>query len=351
MMSAIKMQLGYKCTTLEIPYAFIDHYMTGCAPVYPLIYIYSLRKLKSGEPVTLGDLSAHFQLLDTDVMNAWRHFERAGLIKLEGTAPDISIAFLQVQEPVHEDPEPVTKPAAAPLMPEGRPLYTIQELNLYRSQSKDIERLFSKAEQALGKLLTYHDMNTIFGFYDWLRLPIDVIEYLFCYCEEHGHRSMRYIEKCALDWSDRDIDDLEKALTYVHTFDKNYRAILSRMGKYSSFPTPAQRKLMDKWLHEMNMPLDVILEACDRTSLTADKPTLAYADKIIAKWHKAGITTAADIKQSDDAFAHKKEESIVIQQAQHKPKNNRFINFDQRENDYSQIEKLERQHLLQRVRG
>ena len=82
-MSVIKMQLGYKVSALELPYLFIDHYMTGCAPVYPLIYIYSLRRLLGGEVVSSQDISNHFQLLDSDVMNAWHHWERMGLIKIE----------------------------------------------------------------------------------------------------------------------------------------------------------------------------------------------------------------------------------------------------------------------------
>ncbi|MCL2572360.1 MAG: DnaD domain protein [Defluviitaleaceae bacterium] len=358
-MSAIQMKLGYKASSLELPYIFIDNYLTGCAPVYPLIYIYSLRRLYGGEAVSMADISAHFGILDTDVVNAWRHFEKVGLVEVEGCPPDISITFLPITEPKVETEKSkiIELPETQSLAQTGtkietRPQYTVQELSVYRTQSKDVERLFSKAETSLGKLLTYNDMNVIFGFYDWLRLPLDVIEYLFCYCQEHGHRNLRYIEKCAMDWSERDIDDLDKALTYVHTFDKNYRSILKQLGK-SGFPTPAQRKQMDKWLHEMNMPLSLILDACDRTALSADKPSLSYVDKILVKWHKQGITTIEGVKEDDAAFTQKKEEKeeAKVTAKAPKPKNNRFINFDQRENDYTQIEQLERQYLLKQLKG
>ena len=355
-MGTIQMKLGYKCTDLELPYLFVDHFLTGCPPVYPLIYIFSLRRLLGGDPVSVQEISEHFQLTVTDVMSAWHHWERVGLVKLEGNPPDISITFLPVREPEpavkSKEPDPKLLQLTLPEIPEARPQYTVQELSVYRTQSKEIERLFAKAEQALGKLLTYNDMNVIFGFYDWLRLPLEVIEYLLNYCAQHGHRSLRYMEKCAIDWAERDIDDLDKAITYIHTFDKNYRSILKSMGKLSNFPTPAQRKQMDKWLHEMHMPLDVILEACDRTTLSAEKPSLSYVDKILTKWHKAGITTLAAVKQADDDFTQKREQREVKDTAKvQKPKNNRFINFDQRENDYTQIEQLERQYLLQRLKG
>jgi len=350
------MKLGYKNTALELPYLFIDHYLTGCPPVYPLIYIFSLRRLLDGDDVSMQEISGHFQLTDTDVVNAWRHWERVGLVQIDEKNNDISVTFLPVREPepvdIIKEPVPQLLEAPLPELPEARPQYTVQELSVYRTQSREIERLFAKAEQALGKLLTYNDMNVIFGFYDWLRLPLEVIEYLLNYCASHNHRSLRYMEKCAIDWAERDIDDLEKAITYVHTFDKNYRSILKRMGKLSNFPTPAQRKQMDKWINEMHMPLDVVLEACDKTSLTAEKPSLSYVDKILAKWHKAGITTLEAIKQADNDFAKQWEKKEPKDTAKpQKSKTNRFINFDQRENDYTQIEQLERQNLLQHLKG
>jgi len=410
------MRLGYKLSTLELPFAFIDSYLTGCAPVYPLIYIFSLRRLIGGEPVTIPEIARHFGLLETDVINAWRHFEAAGLVLVEGSGVDIDITFLPVEasvesmgiQPVSSSTEIAapkrtlsfadaspSEPASTPMgsapslapstastpssaisahsdSPGTRtpwretppPQYSAEELAIYRTQSKDIARLFSKAEQALGRLLKCTDMSTIFSFHDWLRLPLDVIEYLLCYCEEHGHRNLRYIEKCALDWADQGIDDLEKALTYVQAFDKEYRSILKHMGKLSTFPTPAQRKLMDKWLHEMDMPLDVIIAACDKTTVVAEKPSLSYVDKILAKWKKAGIMTLEAVQQADADFETKQAEKDHAEKSQKgmglnekpsartsKPKNNRFINFDQRENDYSHIEQMERQYLLKRLNG
>ena len=410
-MGAIQMQLGYKASTLELPYAFIDNYLTGCAPVYPLIYIYSLRRLIGGDPVSVREIAEHFGLLDTDVLNAWRHFEKVGLVKLEGTPPDISVTFLPVSDhvsdtmravsvapptvvpekgivlgvdfgetkppeihEVHEFPKAqeapeVTRASIGPahnnlpqFLSKERPRYSPEELEIYHTQSQEIRRLYSKGEQAFGRLLNYNDMNLIFGLYDWLRLPPDVIDFLLSYCIEDGHTDLRYIETCAINWANRGIDDLEKALTHVQGYDNNYRSILRQLGK-TTFPSPAQQKLMNKWLRELQMPLEVILDACDRTTISAEKPSLSYVDKIIAKWHKSGITTLEGIKQADEEFNQKREQKIQKAQDTQKnqeakgpakasrPKNNRFINFDQRDNDYTQIEQMAQQRLLQRLKG
>ena len=395
-MNAIKMNLGYERSCMDLPRLFVDHYMTDCIPVYPLIYIWSLSRLLDGESTSIQEIGERFLLTEGDVLNAWKHWEKKGLIELDGT----NITFLPVKEPktptrtripafesivneatTPEIIEPVTienwaaedgttedettgseiskgrtvgKSAEVIRIPTpNRPQYTAQELACYRTQSRDIERLFARAEKTLGKLLSYNDMNVIFGFYDWLRLPIDVIEYLLSYCADNDHRNMRYIEKCALDWADNNIDDLEKALTYVQSFDLSYRTVLKYMGQKSGYPSPSHRKFIDRWLHEWNMPLELIQEACDRSVENIDKPKFSYVDKILAGWNKKGITTIEGVKAADDDFnkaTAEKSKPTPSRPAASKPKTNRFMNFNQRDTDYSQFEKLERAYLAQQLK-
>ncbi|MCL2198495.1 MAG: DnaD domain protein, partial [Defluviitaleaceae bacterium] len=298
-MSEIKMKLGYGRSCLELPFAFIDDFMANCLPVYPLIYIYSLRRLISGDSVTLAEISERFHITEGDVIKAWRHWEKEKLVSIVSGKQGMEITFLPIakqptDELILEDP----------ILPtESRPQYTAQELACYRTESRDIERLFSRAEKTLGKLLSYNDMNVIFGFHDWLRLPIEVIEYLLTYCAENDHRSLRYIEKCALDWADNDIASLEQALLYVQNFDRDYRLILQHMGQVSGYPTPSHRKYMKKWLHEWRFPLELITEACDRCIEQISKPNFKYVDKILSEWHKKGITTLEAVTEADAAFA------------------------------------------------
>ena len=44
-------------------------------------------------------------------------------------------------------------------------------------------------------MLSQQDMSLLFSFYDWLGLPMEVIELLLSYCTASGHTGMRYIEK------------------------------------------------------------------------------------------------------------------------------------------------------------
>ena len=348
-MSDIKLKLGYERKSIEIPCVFIEHYMADCPPVYSLIYIFSMKKLLNGETISIADTARRFNITEGDVINAWKHWERLEIVKLCNPEKNMEITFLPVHVPIKKD-EPLAAPTTRAALG-SRSQYTIEELTIYRQESRDVARIFEKAEQALGKLLNYNDMNVIFSFYDWLRLPLDVIEYLFVYCAENGHSNLRYIEKCALDWADNNIDELEKALIYVQTFDKNYREILHYMGQTSGYPTPSHRKYMDKWLDQWKMSLDLIMEACDRCVAQIDKPKFNYVDKILADWHKREITDIAGVKVADAEFAKSKETSsnvVSFEKKETKPKQNRFVNFNQRENDHSRYEQLERAYLEQK---
>ena len=361
-MRPITFQIAYEAS-VPLPAAFIDRYMPACTPVYALIYIYGLRHTLAGNnDLSTSAIGETFHILETDVLNAWKYWETQGLVKMDTKGENMSIKFL----PLPEQPklELVEKPPAKQAdMPqvqkfniEIRPQYTVEELSFYRKQSDAIAKLFQHGEQTLAKMLTYHDLNVLFGFYDWLRLPMDVILYLLSYCEKGGHRDLRYIEKVAVDWAERGINSVEAAAEYVQTFDGDFRAIMKALGHPSSFPSPTQRKYMLKWLNEMEMPLELILEACDKTAVQLGKPKLTYIDKIIADWHKKGIKTLEKVAVADADWqkAGKSTDEIKLKKDRaDKPvkKRNRFANFKPRERDYVQLEKMEREYLLKSLEG
>jgi DnaD/phage-associated family protein len=173
---------------------------------------------------------------------------------------------------------------------------------------------------------------------------------LLAYCADHGHRNLRYIEKAALDWADNQIDDLEKALEYVQRFDRNYHNILQAMGQTTGYPTPSQRKYINKWLNEYQMPAELVLEACDRAAVQIGKPKFTYVDKIITDWHKKGIKTLADVEADAAGFREKTggQKKETTKPAQRK---NRFVNYKQRERDYEQLEKMERAYLAEEIKS
>jgi len=314
-------------------------------PVYSLIYIYGLRhSLAGGSEISIQSIGEAFHILETDVLNAWKYWENQGLISMDTQGDSLSIEFLPLSEgPVEKKEEPKKTPV---INVETRPQYTVQELSFYQEQSADITRLFSHGEQTLGKMLTYNDMNVLFGFYDWLRLPMDVIIYMLSYCSDNGHRDLRYIEKVALDWAEQGINSKDEAMDYTHTFDKKYRAVMRALGNTSAFPNPSQKKLMQKWFNELEMPLELILEACDKTVAYIGKPKPSYTNGILEDWNKKGIKTLEEVAVDDKNWKEANERPKVIRvDTKDVKKRNRFANFKSRERDFEQIERMEQEYL------
>ena len=52
-------------------------------------------------------------------------------------------------------------------------------------------------------------MNTVFYWYDGLKFPGEVIEYLVEYCITNGHSSLRYMDKVAIGWAENGINSIE----------------------------------------------------------------------------------------------------------------------------------------------
>ena len=95
---------------------------------------------------------------------------------------------------------------------------------------------------------------------------------------------------------------------------------------------------MDQWLSEYSFSMDVIREACERTILTTSRPTLAYAGKILARWHAAGVRTVEDAKRLDAASPKNSRSSSRSPRSKNAVGS--FGNYEQRNFDYRQAEKL-----------
>ena len=320
---------------VELPTGFIDNFLLDCPPVYPLIYIWSYRRLMDGGQVSTDEIMKKFRLTGSDVHLAWKHWEEKGLVSIGGENMD-EVNLLDVAESTYAAPK--EKKAVHESL--SRPTYTPEEIAIYRAERPDVARLYLRAEKTLGKLLSFNDMSVIFGFHDWLRLPIEVIEYLLSYCDDNDHRNLRYIEKCAIDWADNEIDSLERAMLYVKSFDANYRKILRHMGVESKYPAARQREHMDNWLNVLKLPIEVILFCCDSQIDAKGKATFGYVNTVLTSWHKAGVKTLEDAEKAKEAFSSEEKTKRLKKPAA--PKTNRFINFNQREYDWAALEKIER---------
>ena len=171
----------------------------------------------------------------------------------------------------------------------------------FRSLCGEVQRL-------MGRSLNTEELKILLGFVRYLGLPADVISVLICYCKDRARQrgslrspSLRTIEKEAYAWAEQGIDTMEEAAAYI----QNQNMKNSRMGKLMAMLqirgrslTAAEERYASGWL-EMGFDDEAIGMAYERTCLNTGGLSWAYMNKILQRWHEAGLKTAEDVRNRD----------------------------------------------------
>ena len=324
---------------------FILRHMPAANGTYVKVFLYAYQQYTShSQGLTTQSIAKALSLIESDVLEAFHYWQGQGLMMLETEGEALSIGFAPGgSRPTPPNPGKKEKvPEAAPpaskvVRVEHKPVYSPEELAVYQTNPK-IGALFNKAAKSLGAPLSPPNLSLLFSFYDYYRLPVDVIEYLIDYCLANGGRSLRYMERVAQDWADQNIQSLDAAKAYVDRF-VSYRPIMNALHLKGSRPSDTELAYMDRWFTEYQMPADLIIEACRRTFERTGKPSLSYADSILQNWADQGIRTMEAVSQADESFA--RSQGVPVD----RPKN-AFHNFTPRADwDYDTLEKLAQDQL------
>ena len=189
-----------------------------------------------------------------------------------------------------------------------RPVYS--ERDVLEADSTDIEfkALRGEVERLLGRNLNTEELKILLGFIRYLGLPADVISVLICYCKDRARQrgslrnpSLRTIEKEAYAWAEQGIDNLEEAAAFIQAQNvRNSR--MSRLQNQLQIRgrnlTAAEERYARSWL-EMGFEDEVITMAYERTCLNTGSLKWPYMDRILQRWHEAGLHTADAVKNGD----------------------------------------------------
>lgn len=314
---------------------FIDHYMAKANGEYVKVYLLLLRHLSAQDSsLTISTMADFLDCTEKDIIRALNHWSDAGLLKIDYDEAG-SICGLSIGQATAK-PEPKKTPLILkPMVTEAVETVSIPK-SASEEHQEELRQLYFVTEQYLGKPLSVTEIQKINYFFDTLNFSIDLIEYLIEYCVENGHRSMHYIEKVALAWSDANITTVAQAKESSASYNKNYYAILNAFGIKGRNPAPFELAYMKKWMDEYGFTLELVLEACNRTIANAHKPDFKYADSILTNWKKHQVLHLSDVARLDAAFQQEKEGK---KKPSAKPAaNNRFHNFEGRSYDISSLE-------------
>lgn len=264
-------------SALNIPAADIDRLLACADGKSALLYLH-IRRLGS---FSLTRASRELRMTEQETVLAADNLRRLGLM------------------PETDRPEE----------PEEMPQYTAQDIVTRAKTDPGFEGVVEEAQHALGKLLSTNDMRLLFGIYDHLGLPAEVIFLLINHCIETYQAQngpgrlppMRYIEKEAWFWAKNEIISLDAAENHIRR-EKERSLLVVKTAETLQIRgrtlTPTERKYIDSWLELGFMP-EALAIAYDRTVVATGKLAWRYMDKIVRSWAEKGLLTPQDIENGD----------------------------------------------------
>jgi len=348
-MAVYKFSNNNQMQTFPVSNIFIDKYMPQANATFVKVYLYGLRHCFSGSTeVANKQVAKDLNILESDVVNAWLYWESVGAVKLirKAEANDFDVEFVDLTAASKGNHEKVSR-----IVLDSRPNYSPEEISIYIEHDENIRYLYSVAQDKLGKMLSSSDINILYSFYDWLRLPVEVIVMLLEYCVSINKRNMRYIEKVAIAWADEGINTIEKVEQYLMQAEEKRSklyAIKKCLGITDRQLTATEESYISQWVDHMKFSMEMIKTAYELTVLNTGKLSFPYLNSILQSWHEKGIKTLDEVEKEKIQFKQSMKEKYNDNTVSFKTakKNNKFINFKQTKYDFEEIERIALQKRL-----
>lgn len=330
---------------------FIDCFLPEAGGEFVKVYLLLLRHVSEGGELSVSLMADVLNITENDVLRALKYWEKMKLLRLEYGAEKKLLGIILLGEK-----NEALQESAVSRAEEGDVIGKEKERALEKKQKtgektpvdlraleKDEEfcQLLYLAGRYTKKNLTPGDCDVLANLYGSVGMSAELLEYLIEYCVSNGHKSMRYIEKVALNWNERGISTVEQARNEV-PLNKNVYAVLKAFGLGGRNPAAGERKMIDHWFQDYGFPVEVILEACDRTMRSIHQPSFEYAETILQSWKEKGICEKKDIALLDaewEESAGKKEKSREEDSREKNRGSNKFHNFKERDYDCDELMK------------
>lgn len=195
-------------------------------------------------------------------------------------------------------PAPRVKREPAPRDVTAMPTYDLVKISIEMENNEKLKALILEGESILSRTLTSADISTIFGIYDWLKMPPEVIILLMNFCMMQNKQSIKYIEKMAIEWDKQGIHTVEAAQAYIADvrrkgeFTYRLRGLLQLTDREL---TPAEKNFARQW-EDMGFSDDMLLLAYEKTVANTGKVAFPYMNKILNNWKEKGYTTREQVQ-------------------------------------------------------
>lgn len=276
---------------------------------------------------------------EKEVIEAWRFWEKMGIVKLHPLGDSFAIEFFDIKmEYLKKHTDFNLKTASQNI-----------DAAIDEASSLDYTNMYKQIEKISGRLLTPPEKIDILDSIKQYDLDSKLVIKAFERAvEENGNiKSVKYVRAILKAWFDNNIktlDDLERNDTEKSDESKNYKTIFKALG-FNRLPSSSERNTMHKWLYSLDMSMDLVLKACEK-SVNTNKPSIKYFDAILMNWYNKGFKTVAEVEEDDANFAqnkaNKSKQTLKASLSKAKDYQTKFHNFDASSSEKYSEESLDR---------
>ncbi len=279
---------------------FIENLMPNANGEYIKVYLYILNMAVKGESAEPRIIAKKLNLLESDVINAIEYWQEKGVLSSDGET--VVMGNTAVAADTEYTPAPSETPDPA------RTKKSASQIKENPLSDKVLSEITSVAEDLLGKTLSDSDIRTLYWFYDELGFSAELIMMLLEYCISKDKRDMRYIEKVAIAWHEKNIRDISAAEAYMRDETQMNKAVYELrklFGITDRKLSKTEETYMSKWLDKYKMSVEMVALAYEYCIMAIGKMTFQYMDKIIENWYNAGISTIDAAEKEHEDFKNR----------------------------------------------
>lgn len=288
-----------------VPTAVVDKYLKLATPSQLKVLLYLLRHQCS--EINTEQISTSLSMNEELIEEAILFWEQTDLFSTVSTINEQSLETKEtesadVRQTKKEKSESESIPAAVAVVQRssGEVTLTPSEIASELKRNAGMMDLFRMAEQLIGEPLTHMQQRSLLWMYQYLQIPSDIILTIMSYCLSIDKGTMQYAERLISNWWNQGLCTMQQINDAIvkDQESRSYHGLVARTLDMQRLPTAKQREFFDSW-QKLNIPMDLIRYAYEKTIEQTDKLSLPYMNKILINWSNSGYKTREEVDIGD----------------------------------------------------
>ena len=266
-----KIQNEYMFDT-KVENIFINEYMISAPGNFVKVYLVALMYADLEKDIDDDMLAKALSIETEEVERAWKYWSELGVVKRYGG----EIIFPQLKEEIYG----MKKTDEQKEAPVNQNALHVLDNNLLRE-------LFDQVSQILARPLNGPETNAIMDWIEVFGATPEVIAYAYVYCISRKKDNVKYIGKVVQSWTEKGFTTIPQVEKYLQEIDQRhyvYKRVMKALG-FTRNASEEERRIIDRWIDEFNFSMEMILDACKKTSGISN-PNINYINTVLMNKNK-----------------------------------------------------------------